>query len=130
RCQISAAGLAIARGRLEARLDRALERHYRSPANRRLARHLLREREALFTFLICPGLEATNYRAEQAIRPMVVTRKVWGGNRTVRGAHTQSVLVTILQTCHQQMRSAISFLQQLLCLPQPKSLDLIPAHGR
>src|SRR3990167_8797238 len=26
-----------------------------------------------------PGLEATNWRAEQAIGPMVVTRKVWGG---------------------------------------------------
>ena len=26
----------------------------------------------------CPSLEATNWRAEQAIRPMVVTRKVWG----------------------------------------------------
>jgi hypothetical protein len=41
-----------------------------------LANHLLREREALFTFLDCPGLEATNWRAEQAIGPMVVTRKV------------------------------------------------------
>ncbi len=88
------------------------------------------ERQALFIFLICPGLEAANYRAEQAIRPMVVARKVWGGNRTARGAHTQSVLVTILQTCRRQLRSATAFLQQLLCLPQPKSLDLIPVHGR
>jgi transposase len=48
------------------------------------SRHLLRERDALFTFLNCPGLEATNWRAEQAIRPMVVARKVWIG-RTVQG---------------------------------------------
>ncbi len=109
--QISDRGVAVARGRLEARLDRRLQRHYRSPRNRRLANHLLRERDALFTFLNCPGLEATNWRAEQAIRPMVVTRKVWGGNRTTEGAHAQGVLVSILQTCRQQLRSASSILQ-------------------
>jgi transposase len=79
--QISEHGVAVSRGKLETRLDRTLQQHYRSPGNRRLANHLLRERKALFTFLSCPGLEATNWRAEQAIRPMVVTRKVWGGIR-------------------------------------------------
>ena len=44
--QISEHGLAVARGRLEVRMDRTLERRYRSPQNRRLANHLLREREA------------------------------------------------------------------------------------
>ena len=107
--QISEQGLAVSRGKLETRLDRTLQRHYRSPRNRRLANHLLRERDALFTFLSCPGLEATNWRAEQAIRPMVVTRKVWGGNRTARGAYTQGILVSILQTCRQQLRSPSSF---------------------
>jgi transposase len=70
----------VAHGRLEVRMDGTLERRCRSPQNRRLANHLLRERNALFTFLSCPGLEATNWRAEQAIRPMMVTRKVRGGN--------------------------------------------------
>lgn len=122
--QIGERGVAVARGKLEARLDRSLERRYRSPGNRRLANHLLREREALFSFLICPGLEATNWRAEQAIRPMVVTRKVWGGNRTSRGAHTQGILVSILHTCRQQFRPALPILQRLICSPQPKALDL------
>jgi hypothetical protein len=40
-------------------LQQALqERRYRSPQNLRLAHHLLRERDALFAFLSCPGLEA------------------------------------------------------------------------
>ncbi len=128
--QIDEQGLAIARGKLEARLDRTLNRNYRSPANRRLANHLRGERDAMFTFLYCPGLDATNYRAEQAIRPMVVARKVWGGNRTARGAHTQSVLVSILQTCRQQLRPATAFLQQLLHLSKPQALDLIPGTTR
>lgn len=122
--QISDRGVAVARGRLEARLDRMLQGPLRLPQNRRFARHLLRERDALFTFLNCPGLEATNWRAEQAIRPMVVARKVWGGNRTTRGASTQSVLVSILQTCRQQHRPASLVLQRLLCSPQPKALNL------
>jgi hypothetical protein len=66
---------------------------------------------------------------KQAIRPMVVTRKVWGGNRTSRGAHTQSILVSILQTCRQQLRSASSILQKLICASQPKPLDLLCKLG-
>jgi len=128
--QISERGLAIARGQWEARLDRTLDRSYRSPTNRRFANHLRREREAMFTFLYCPGLEATNYRTEQAIRPMVVTRKVWGGNRTANGAHTQSVLVSILQTCRQQLRPATGFLERLLHLRTPQALDLTPPAPR
>ena len=122
--EISPRGLAVARGQLEARLDRVLERRTRSPANRRLANHLTREREAVFTFLYCPGLEATNWRAEQAIRPMVVTRKVWGGNRTAAGARTQSILLSILQTCRQQNRPVLPLLERLLCSSRPQVLDL------
>src|SRR5258708_7755591 len=122
--QISERGVAVARGRLEARLDRSLQRSYRSPRNRRLANHLVRERDALFTFLNCPGLEATNWRAEQAIRPMVVTRKLWGGNRTTNGARTQGILVSILQTFTQPLGCRSSLLQTLICSPQPKVLDL------
>lgn len=122
--QISPHGMATARGRLETRMERLLEVNYRRPENQRFANHLRREQDALFSFLHCPGLDATNWRAEQAIRPMVVTRKVWGGNRTPAGAITQSILVSILQTCRQQGRRGTQTLRQLLCSPQSKILDL------
>lgn len=128
--QISAHGLAVARGQLESRMDRLLWQPRRSPPNQRLANHLWRERDALFTFLYCPGLEATNWRAEQAIRPMVVTRKVWGGNRTSAGARTQSILLSVLQTCHQQNRPALPILTPLLCSPQPQVLNLNRLRSR
>lgn len=121
---ISPHGLAVARGQREARLDRVLERRTRSPAHRRLRNHLAREREAVFTFLYCPGLEATNWRAEQALRPMVVPRKVWGGNRTAAGARTQSILLRILETCRQQSRPVLPLLERLLCSPRPRVFDL------
>lgn len=122
--QIGEPGLAIARGQLESQMDRLLATRPRAPQNRRLANHLAREREALFPFLSCPGLEATNWRAEQAIRPMVVTRKVWGGNRTPAGARTQSVLLSVLQTCRQQNLPAAPLLIRLLCSPRPHALTI------
>ena len=128
--QVGVRGLTVACGRLEARMDRLLCVPRRAPQNQRLARHLERERDALFTFLYCPGLEATNWRAEQAIRPMVVTRKVWGGNRTPAGARTQSILLSVLQTCRQQHRPILPLLGRLLCSPQPRPLNLNPAHSR
>src|SRR6266404_4449340 len=84
--EISRHGLWVATGRLEAELDRLLARSCRDSANRRLAKHLGRERPYLFTFLYCPGLDATNNAAERALRPLVVARKNWGGNRTEKGA--------------------------------------------
>lgn len=45
---------------------------------RKLVGHLQRESAALLTFLTRPDVDATNWRAEQAIRPAVVNRKVWG----------------------------------------------------
>jgi len=121
---ISPHGLTVARGRLEAELDRLLAGSYRSPANERFASHLYRERNCIFTFLYYPGLDAANWRGEQAIRPAVVTRKVWGGNQTPRGAHTQGILASVLRTCYQQERPCQPVLIELLCSPIPKRLEL------
>ncbi|MGH9181314.1 MAG: hypothetical protein ACRDY5_06330, partial [Acidimicrobiales bacterium] len=40
--------------------------------NRRLLGHIVHERDALFSFLTTDGVDATNWRGEQAIRPAVV----------------------------------------------------------
>src|SRR5207245_10048504 len=100
--ELSRHGLWTATGRLEVQLDGLLARPYRDSANRRLVKHLWRERPYLFTFLYCPGLDATNNAAERALRPLVVARKNWGGNRTEKGARAQAVLTSILQTAQQQ----------------------------
>ena len=78
------------------------------------------------TFLEVPGLDATNWRAEQAIRPAVVNRKVWGGNRTAAGAEAQSILMSVLRTCHQQARYSMAFIRQTLLGHRPR-LALSPA---
>jgi transposase len=124
--EISEHGLQTATGRLNAELDRMLEKHYRNPANRRLERHLEHERPWLFLFLYFPGLDATNNAAERAIRGMVIARKVWGGNRTWEGARTQQILVSVLRTCWQQGKDAFARLTSLLRAPQVVTLDIVP----
>ena len=126
RGDVSERGLSIATGRLEAKLDRLLEPNRRNAANRRLARHLEHERLWLFTFLHCPGLDATNNASERAIRGMVIARKVWGGNRTWEGARTQQILVSVLRTCWQQGKDAFTRCVRLLRAPRAVILDIVP----
>jgi hypothetical protein len=83
----------------------------------------------LFTFLRCPGLDATNHAAEQAIRGMVIARKVWGGNRAWEGARTQQVLVSILRPCWQQDKDAFPRVVSLMRTPQEVILDIVPGSG-
>ena len=126
RQQISWHGLNVATGRLEANIERWLSKTFRDPANRRLAKHLRHEQPWLFTFLHCPGIEATNNAAERALRPAVVARKTWGGNRTENGAKTQQILISVLATCRQQGKDSFDRITQLFRSPIPIVLDLIP----
>jgi transposase len=126
--EVSDHGLASATGRIEAHMARLLDTSYRSDQNRRFAKHLNHEFEHLFTYLKCPGLDATNYRGEQAIRPAVVTRKVWGGNRTPRGARTQEVLTSVFRTSHQRGIDPLPNLTALLRSPKPYVLKFDSLH--
>ena len=86
------------------------------------AKPLYAEKEALFTFLTHDGVDATNWRAEQAIRPAVVNRKVWGGNRTWRGAATQARMMSLIRTAAQQNLDVIEFLTRLARAPTPEDV--------
>ena len=85
----------------------------------RFAKHLANEFPAVFLFLCDPSIDATNWRAEQAIRPAVVTRKVCGGNRTRRGADTQQVLASVVRTARQRGLDLRALITTLLCAPKP-----------
>jgi transposase len=118
------ATLASEADRLGAQIDKLVAGATRYPPNRRLLDHLGREREHLFTFLRIPGVEATNWRAEHAIRPAVVTRKAWGGNRTWAGATSWQTLASVLRTASQQGRDPVELLARLLRAPGPIVADL------
>lgn len=129
---VSPQGLAVARGQYLERLGRLLERtpsrHLRV---RRFQQHLIVEFDAIFSFLFDPTLDATNWRAEQALRPAVVTRKMCGGgNRTARGAQSQQVLASVLRTADQRGLDATDLVVSLLTAPTatvPLALRTVPA---
>ena len=126
---VSAHGLAVARGHYIERLGRLLERtpsrHLRV---RRFHAHLIVEFDAIFSFLFDPTLDATNWRAEQALRPAVVTRKMCGGgNRTARGAASQQVLASVLRTAYQRDLDPTTVLVALLTARTPSALPSLKA---
>ena len=116
---MSAHGAAVARGHVFNQLLTVLDAPGTLPAMQRFAAHLCSEAPALFSFLFDPSVDATNWRAEQALRPAVVNRKVCGGNRSARGADTQQVLMSVLRTAHLRNVDAATVLVELLHAPQP-----------
>ncbi len=113
--KVSDRGLAMASQHLMSQLIRTIEPTKTNQANERLAEHLRKHCAQLLTFLDYPGLDATNWRAEHAMRFAVVLRKIWGGNRTWKGAGAQAVLMSVWRTCWQRRAKAIDFISQLLC---------------
>jgi transposase len=112
-------GVAIARGHLENQLNAIIDHPGKARVARRFAAHLAVEFPAVFTFLFEPdAIDATNWRAEHALRPAVVTRKVCGGNRSERGAQTHAVLASILRTIQQRELDAGSVFSELLRSPE------------
>jgi transposase len=67
-------------------------------------------------------VETTNNRAERAIRPAVIARKVSCGNRTKRGASTWQILVSLATTAQQCGREFLEELTTAIPLMQ-----LVPA---
>ena len=129
---VSPQGLAVARGHYIERLGHLLQRTpSRRLAVRRFQQHLIVEFDAIFSFLFDPTLYATNWRAEHALRPAVVTRKMCGGgNRTRHGADSQQVLASVLRTADQRGLDATDVLVTLLTAPTPAvpaSLRIVPA---
>lgn len=103
-------------------LDDWTSGRYSYEPNRRLAQHVQNHLKEWFWFLLDPNIDATNYRAEQALRPAVVNRKVWGGNRTDRGSRVQEILMTVLMTLIQRGYSLLDWLVACRCALVPLPL--------
>jgi len=72
------------------------------------------EQRFLFTFLRHPGVPPTNNHAEQALRHLVIFRKICFGTRSKNGLQTHSILPSLVQTARRQGIRPREFLQTLL----------------
>ena len=119
--KISEHGLVVARGHLEERLDELLARKYSHKDNRRfrkhLAKHLAKHRREILTFLYHKDIDATNWPAEQAMRPAVGNRKLFGGNRTWSAAAARERLGSLFATCGKNAIESLATLSHIICRP-------------
>lgn len=84
--------------RLNQLANDATEGKYDDADARRLGERISRYRDHLFTFLDKPEVPADNNHAERQIRPAVIMRKNILCNRSVGGAQTQAILMSIYRT--------------------------------
>lgn len=77
-----------------------------------LAERFRKHGAAYFQFITTPGIEPTNNLAEQAIRFVVIDRRITQGTRGEAGRRWSERIWTTISTCAQQGRSVFEFLQQ------------------
>jgi Family of unknown function (DUF6444)/Transposase IS66 family len=80
--------------------------------------------EQWWYFLKDPKIPPDNNRAERNLRLAVTKRKVCGGSRSMDGLDDTAALLTVIQTCKAQGKSAVEFFWQALI--DPTELTLIP----
>ena len=77
---------------------------------RNMANRFRKHGEAYFTFITTPGMKPTNNTAEQAIRFVVIDRRITQGTRSIKGRKASERLWTVIATCALQGRSAFDFI--------------------
>jgi len=87
--------------------------------------------KAYFQFITTPGMGPTNNLAEQAVRFVVIDRRITQGTRSGKGRETCERLWTVVGTCAMQGRSAFEFILAAVrahfrCDPAP---SLLPTMG-
>lgn len=117
---ITAHGVQVVRGRLQAAMNRLLEGRFTHAENTKFAKHLRNYQDCLFVFLRRADVEATNWRGEHAMRAGIMTRKCCGGgNRTESGAKTQATVMSVLRTIQQKKLDPRQIIAEMLRAPVP-----------
>ncbi len=75
-----------------------------------LAKRFAKHGQAYFEFITTPGVEPTNNLAEQAIRFVVIDRRITQGTRGEKGRRWCERIWTVIATCDQQRQSVFDYL--------------------
>lgn len=100
-------------------------------AAQNLAKRLEKHGESYFRFVTTPGVAPTNNLAEQAIRFVVIDRRITQGTRSDTGQRWCERIWTVIATCAQQGSSVYEFLNAAVSQwfhekPGPSLLDMKP----
>jgi len=96
---------------------------------RNLAKRFRQHGIAYFQFITTPGVEPTNNLAEQAIRFVVIDRRITQGTRSKTGRQWSERIWTTIATLTQQGRSILTYLRQAVQahLNNQPAPELLPA---
>lgn len=113
----------------DALLTQATKRVPQSREAQNMANRFRKHGAAFFEFITTPGVDPTNNLAEQAIRFVVLDRRVTQGTRSEKGRQWSERIWTAIATCQQTGRNLMQFLGESLFahwqgLPPP---SLLPA---
>jgi transposase len=99
---------------LRAQIEKALRRGSACGQARtaRTCRHILKVRQALWTFVHTPGVEPTNNLAERTLRSYVIWRKICFGAQSRRGSLYMERMMTVVGSCKLQGRNILDFVTQ------------------
>ena len=94
-----------------------------------MAKRFRKHGNAFFEFITTPGVDPTNNLAEQAIRFVVIDRRITQGTRSEKGRDWSERIWTTIATCESAGRNVMEFLEASLFahwqnLPPP---SLLPA---
>ncbi len=115
------------KGRLGAEKDREakwlrqeLERLQQMPTDSqraaRLQKRIRRYRHEWLTFMDHAGVSPTNNLAEQALRAVVILRKLTFGSRTKAGGKRLGTMMTVIETAKRQGKNVLKFLVALFTM--------------
>lgn len=94
-----------------ARLNQLFNREYANLKVKSFIGKISNGFEFWFTFVIQPGVEPTNNRAERALREHVVLRKIIGTLRNSKGTSIHERLMTVLATWSEQGLDSLQMLR-------------------
>lgn len=96
-----------------------------------VCRELLAVEPALYTFAAVEGVEPTNTAAERALRRAVCWRKTSYGTDSAGGSRFAERVLTVVTTCRQQGRDALTFLTDAIRAAMTRAArpTLIPTGG-
>ena len=81
-------------------------------ASQNIAQRFRVHGQAYFEFVTTPGVEPTNNLAEQAIRFVVIDRRITQGTRGEKGRRWCERIWTVIATCSQQGQSVFEYLRE------------------
>jgi transposase len=82
--------------------------------SRNMAKRFEKHGKSYFQFITTPGVEPTNNLAEQAIRFVVIDRRITQGTRSDGGNRWCERIWTVIATCTQQGRSVFEYLEAVV----------------